>query len=115
MYKRQVLHLALGTKTQVEQLGYIQNLVADARHVVIMGDLNNQAKYLLTKTPLADINFQSVDPMLHTFPSWQPRRGLDHILVRESLNLNKVAVLNTPISDHIQHALQLALPHDIII
>jgi endonuclease/exonuclease/phosphatase family metal-dependent hydrolase len=110
-----VLHLALGAKTQAEQLGYIQNLVADARHVIIMGDLNNHAEYLLTKTPLADINFQTVNPLLHTFPSWQPRSGLDHILVSESLSINKVAVLNTPISDHLPIAMQIKLPEGMII
>lgn len=110
-----VLHLALGTKTQAEQLAYIHSLVADARHVIIMGDLNNHAEHLLTKTPLADINFQSVDPLLHTFPSWQPRSGLDHILVSESLQVNKVAVLNAPISDHLPIAMQIELPKGIII
>ncbi len=110
-----VLHLALGEKTQAAQLGYIHDLVADARHVVIMGDLNNHAEHLLTKTPLADINFQSADPLLHTFPSWQPQRGLDHILVSESLNINKVAVLDTPISDHLPIAMQIELPAGIVL
>ena len=110
-----VLHLALGIKTQAEQLGYIQSLVKDARHVVIMGDLNNHAEHLLTNTPLADLNFQSVSPLLHTFPSWQPQRGLDHILVSDSLQINKVAVLDTPISDHLPIAMQIQLPNKIIL
>lgn len=104
------LHLALGTKTQAAQLGYIQTLIGDARHVIIMGDLNNQADHLLTNTPLSNIHFQSVDPLLHTFPSWQPRRGLDHILVSDSLTISKVAVLDTPISDHLPIAMQIKLP-----
>lgn len=110
-----VLHLALGPKTQAAQLGYIQSLVADARHVVIMGDLNNHADHLLTNTPLAKLNFHSVDPLLHTFPSWQPQRGLDHILVSDSLNINQVAVLDTPISDHLPIAMQIQLPDSLIL
>ena len=110
-----VLHLALGTKTQAAQLGYIQNLTRDAKHVVIMGDLNNHADHLLTNTPLAHINFHSVDPLLHTFPSWQPQRGLDHILVSDSLAINKVAVLDTPISDHLPIAMQIELPSGILL
>lgn len=109
-----VLHLSLGAQTQASQLGYIRSLVKDARHVVIMGDLNNQSDYLLTKTPLADLNFHSMDPFLHTFPSWQPQRGLDHILVSDSLIINKVAVLDTPISDHLPIAMQIQLPNKII-
>ncbi len=105
-----VLHLALGSKTQAAQLGYIQNLIAGAKHVVIMGDLNNQAEHLLTNTPLANLHFHSVDPLLHTFPSWQPQRGLDHILVSDSLKINKVAVLDTAISDHLPIAMQIQLP-----
>ena len=110
-----VLHLALGAQAQAAQLGYIQSLVKDARHVVIMGDLNNHADHLLTKTPLADLNFHTMDPLLHTFPSWQPQRGLDHILVSDSLQINKVAVLDTPISDHLPIAMQIQLPDNRII
>jgi endonuclease/exonuclease/phosphatase family metal-dependent hydrolase len=110
-----VLHLALGSKTQAAQLGYIQNLIAEAKHVVIMGDLNNHADHLLTNTPLAKLNFHSVDPLLHTFPSWQPQRGLDHILVSEGLKINQVAVLDTPISDHLPIAMQIQLPKKIIL
>ena len=110
-----VLHLALGAKTQAAQLGYIQNLTANAKHVIIMGDLNNHADHLLTNTPLAQLNFHSVDPFLHTFPSWQPKRGLDHILVSDSLVINKVAVLDTPISDHLPIAMQVELPSGILL
>jgi len=110
-----VLHLALGAKTQAAQLGYIQNLTANAKHVIIMGDLNNHADHLLTNTPLAQLNFHSVDPLLHTFPSWQPQRGLDHILVSDSLMINKVAVLDTPISDHLPIAMQIELPSGILL
>ena len=110
-----VLHLALGAKTQAAQLGYIQNLIAGAKHVVIMGDLNNHADHLLTNTPLAQLNFHSVDPLLHTFPSWQPQRGLDHILVSDSLQINKVAVLDTPISDHLPIAMQIELANNLIV
>lgn len=110
-----VLHLALGTKTQAAQLGYIRNLIAGAQHVIIMGDLNNHADHLLSNTPLAQLNFHSVDPLLHTFPSWQPQRGLDHILVSDGLMINKVAVLDTPISDHLPIAMQVQLPDGLYI
>jgi endonuclease/exonuclease/phosphatase family metal-dependent hydrolase len=110
-----VLHLALGSKTQAAQLGYIQKLIQGAKHVIIMGDLNNHADQLLTHTPLAKLNFHSVNPLLHTFPSWQPQYGLDHILVSDSLQINKVAVLDTPISDHLPIAMQVQLPYKIIL
>jgi endonuclease/exonuclease/phosphatase family metal-dependent hydrolase len=77
--------------------------------------LNNHADHLLTNTPLAKLTFHSVDPLLHTFPSWQPQRGLDHILVSDGLKINQVAVLDTPISDHLPIAMQIQLPHKIIL
>jgi len=109
-----VLHLALGPKTQAQQLGYIRDLLKDANHVVIMGDLNNHADHLLTHTPLAHVKLQSVDPLLHTFPSWSPKKGLDHILVSDSLKIDKVAVLDAPISDHLPIAMQVTLPDHIL-
>ena len=105
-----MLHLALGAKTQYHQLGYITHLLKDVKHVIIMGDLNNQADHLLTHTPLANLRLQSADPLLHTFPSWSPGKGLDHILVSEDLKILKTAVLDAPISDHLPIAMQIALP-----
>ena len=47
--------------------------------------------------------------------SWQPQRGLDHILVSDGLKINQVAVLDTPISDHLPIAMQIQLPRKIIL
>lgn len=109
-----VLHLALGKNTQAQQLGYVRDLLEDANHVIIMGDLNNHADHLLSQTPLAHVQLQSVSPLLHTFPSWAPQKGLDHILVSESLNIDKVAVLDAAISDHLPIAMQVTLPDGIL-
>jgi len=41
-------------------------------------------------------------------------KGLDHILVSDSLKIDKVAVLDAPISDHLPIAMQVTLPDHIL-
>ena len=105
-----VTHLALGKKTQFSQLDYLVEAVADYKHLIIMGDLNQEAEILLNQSPLKRLNLHPVDAGLQTYPSWQPQRGLDHILVSDSLVLNRVAVINHPCSDHLPVAAEILLP-----
>ena len=105
-----VVHLALGRAAQARQLSYIYQLAKEAQAVVIMGDLNNHAEHILTHTALAGIRFHTVNPALHTFPSWSPSRGLDHILVSDNLAVNHLAVLDIPLSDHLPIAMNISWP-----
>jgi len=47
---------------------------------------------------------------VHTFPSWNPKRGIDHILVTSSLNLVQTRALPAARSDHLALAAELAVP-----
>lgn len=105
-----VTHLALGKNTQFSQLDFLVELVADAKHLVIMGDLNQEAEILLRQSPLSRLNLHPVDAGMKTFPSWQPQRGLDHILVSDSLSLSRIAVIDHPHSDHLPVAAEILLP-----
>jgi len=105
-----VTHLALGKNTQFSQLDYLVEAVADAKHLIIMGDLNQEAEILLRQSPLQRLNLHPVDEGLKTFPSWQPKRGLDHILVSDNLTLNRIAVIDHPHSDHLPVAAEICLP-----
>lgn len=106
-----VTHLALGKNTQFSQLDFLVELVADAKHLVIMGDLNQEAEILLRQSPLKRLNLHPVDDGMKTFPSWQPQRGLDHILVSDSLSLSRIAVIDHPQSDHLPVAAEILLPY----
>lgn len=106
-----VTHLALGKNTQFSQLDFLVELVADARHLVIMGDLNQEAEVLLNQSPLRRLNLHPVAETQKTFPSWQPQRGLDHILVSDSLSLSRIAVIDHPQSDHLPVAAEILLPY----
>lgn len=108
-----ILHLALGRRARERQLGAVAELAQDYRHVILMGDFNcgsesDEINGLLRHTQLSE-------PVhgLHTFPSWRPRRNIDHILVSSSIEVRSVNVLNYTISDHLPIAMEITLPRDI--
>jgi endonuclease/exonuclease/phosphatase family metal-dependent hydrolase len=104
-----MMHLALGSRTRTLQLAYIRELIVGYRHVVLMGDMNTHASDLLEKSPLRDLGLLAPQVQA-TFPSWQPQRCLDHILLSPELGLVKVEVLPMPISDHLPVAVEIRLP-----
>lgn len=104
-----VMHLALGTKTRTRQLAYVRELISGYQHQVLMGDMNTHASDLLDTSPLRDLGLLAPQ-MQATFPSWRPQRCLDHILLSPSLTLERVQVLNQPISDHLPVAVDIRLP-----
>ena len=104
-----IMHLALGTKTRTRQLAYIRELIGGYQHQVLMGDMNTHANDLLQTSPLRDLGLLAPQ-MEATFPSWRPQRCLDHILLSPSLTLERVQVLDQPISDHLPVAVDIRLP-----
>ncbi len=104
-----MMHLALGARTRTRQLAYIRELIGQYRHLVLMGDMNTHVADLLLYSPLRDLGLMA--PQLEaTFPSWRPQRCLDHILLSSELRLERVSVLNQPISDHLPVAVEIRLP-----
>ena len=105
------LHLALGRKSQQLQLSYIRDLINEHEHVVIMGDMNTHAEHLLVDSPLKDCGLYT--PALSsnkTYPSWAPKRTLDHILVSDSIRVTDTWTPEFTLSDHLPVAIELALP-----
>lgn len=105
-----IAHLSLGPVARMRQLGFIGELLADAPHAVLMGDLNCEAdsaelKALFARSPLGP-------PMRPppTFPSWRPRRAIDHILVSEGLELEELWTLPRAFSDHLAVCASVRLP-----
>lgn len=105
-----MMHLSLSATAQNRQLGFIRDLIADYRHVVLMGDMNNHAEQLLGNTPLSETDLVPLPETAHSFPSWRPERALDHILVSPSLEIRRAEVVNHPVSDHLPIAMDIALP-----
>lgn len=105
-----MMHLSLSRAGQNRQLGFIRELIADYRHVVLMGDMNNHAEELLSRTPLSQTDLIPLPDNAHSFPSWRPERALDHILVSPSLEIRRSEVVSYPVSDHLPIAMDIALP-----
>ncbi|MCC6075712.1 endonuclease/exonuclease/phosphatase family protein [Pseudomonas sp. GCM10022188] len=104
-----VMHLALGARARTRQLAYIRELIADYRHLVLMGDMNTHAEELLDNSPLRDLGLVAPQTCA-TYPSWRPQRCIDHILLSPQLTLERMRVLDAPISDHLPVAVDIRLP-----
>lgn len=107
------LHLALGEKGRYRQLQYVKDLIKPFEHVIIMGDMNCCADSLID-TPLRDTNLEPASTPSNTFPSWAPKKTIDHILVTPSLKVKSVRVLNCMLSDHRPVAIEVKLPDSVI-
>ncbi|MDR3388582.1 MAG: endonuclease/exonuclease/phosphatase family protein [Rudaea sp.] len=106
-----VAHLSLGPTARKRQFDFIAELIGGNDHVVLMGDLNcgthsDEFKMLFRRTALTPPG-ESSPP---TFPSWQPRRAIDHILVSAGLKVEHLWTLPHPVSDHLPLAARVRLP-----
>ncbi|AHK14633.1 endonuclease/exonuclease/phosphatase family protein [Thalassolituus oleivorans] len=105
-----VTHLALDRRTQQNQIAYLVDAVSDAKHLVIMGDLNQEAEWLLQHSALQTLSLHPIAPHLSTYPSWRPNRAIDHILISNNLELGRIAVIDHPLSDHLPVAAEITFP-----
>ncbi len=108
-------HLSLSRKARKQQIEFMSELVNEYNHVILMGDLNcgadsEEIAMLLEKTTLT----MPYSDLL-TYPSWNPRIHLDHILISESIRIHDVSVLEYPLSDHLPIAMEVSVPQDMLI
>ena len=107
------LHLALGARARQLQLSYISTRLQDVRYKIVLGDLNTS-----THTPgmvdfIAALDLQTPTADLLTYPSWQPRRAIDHILVSRGIEVAQAQALDMNYSDHCPVSLRVFLPPDL--
>jgi endonuclease/exonuclease/phosphatase family metal-dependent hydrolase len=105
-----VVHLSLGQRARRLQLAYLARQVSLHEHVILMGDFNCRVDSNEFQTLLNDTHLCSPERELHTFPSWLPKRGLDHILVTPELIVERAHVYDLSYSDHLPIALEIRLP-----
>lgn len=103
------MHLALGARARARQLDYVREIVSDYQHIVLMGDMNTHAEKLLVNSPLSSLNLRAPQ-VCATFPSWNPQRCLDHILISSELDIANMAVVPMPISDHLPVSMDIIVP-----
>jgi endonuclease/exonuclease/phosphatase family metal-dependent hydrolase len=107
-----VLHLSLGARGRAQQLRFIAERVAHHSHVVVMGDMNGEGLEVCEQLRLGGLPVQSSSSSALTFPSWNPSRGIDHILVTPSVNVQELEVLPYCYSDHLPIAMQIEVKPD---
>ena len=107
-----VAHLSLSAPSRARQLGFIAELLEDYQHVVLMGDLNTDVGSIEMRQLFARSRLQPPAQPTPTFPSWKPKRALDHILASPSVALEKVWTLPQAFSDHLALAAEIRLPAD---
>jgi len=106
-----VVHLSLGPQARMRQLNFIADLIWSSPHAVLMGDFNCALDspgmvQLLRRTGLTPAH-GAPSP---TFPSWRPRRAIDHILVSEKMEIEQLYTLPHAVSDHLPIAAEIRLP-----
>ena len=105
-----IAHLALSRRARKVQLDYLADRIRTRKHLVLMGDLNCASESREMHGFRENANLVEPVQGLRTFPSWNPRRQLDHILVSPSLSVEQLEVLSCRYSDHLPVAMDLLLP-----
>lgn len=105
-----VTHLALTRGSRSLQLAAIRELIEPFPHAVVMGDTNCGPERLRHDAALADGRLRVHDVRLPTFPSWRPRRAIDHILTSPGLTVVTAEPVDVCLSDHRPVAMEVALP-----
>lgn len=106
-----ILHLALGRRARVLQFDYLHRLAHRYRYLIMMGDFNCGCRSKHFRELIAGSGLRGLDCNLKTYPSWRPRRNLDHVLASPALRILEAKVLDYPLSDHLPLAVRVALPN----
>jgi endonuclease/exonuclease/phosphatase family metal-dependent hydrolase len=105
-----IVHLALGWRARRRQLGYLVELVEREPYLVMMGDFNCGCSSRSLRSLVAGHELRGLDCELKTFPSWRPRRNLDHILLSRPLQVLEAKVVDYALSDHLPLSMVIGLP-----
>jgi len=107
------LHLALGWRARARQVRHIARVMERYPYWVAMGDFNCGCRNHCLRQWARESALQGLDCERKTFPSWHPRRGLDHILVSPRLRIVNAQVLAYALSDHLPVVTTVALPEGV--
>lgn len=105
-----VAHLSLSIKARLGQIAFLAELLGSARHAVLMGDFNCEPEASEMGALYERAGLVRPDARVATFPSWQPRRAIDHILVSDGIRVARRWALPSTLSDHLAVAAELELP-----
>lgn len=104
-----IAHLSLGAQSRISQLSFIAELVHDAPNAVLMGDLNCECTAKELDQFFRRSGMQAPADRLPSYPSWQPKRAIDHILTSPGVEVHKRWLLPTLASDHLALGAEISL------
>lgn len=110
-----VAHLALGRRARIKQIEYLIGLVGDLPNLILMGDLNFETNTPEMNKLISGTQLCRPVSEIKTFPSWRPKRRLDHILVTSGLSVQNIRVPRFACSDHLPVAMEIALPQNLTV
>lgn len=109
-----VVHLALSRRARIRQMLFLASLINDHPHAVVMGDFNCDASAAEVQLLVDSTDLVVPEAEEHTFPSWRPRRRIDHILVTRDIVVENAFVPQWAHSDHLPVALELRVPREVL-
>lgn len=107
-----VVHLALGKRARAQQLKFLVRELDSSRHLVVMGDFNAALSTPALVEFRDALGLSAPTEGMATYPSWQPQRAIDHILVSETLETSAATVMDVNFSDHCPVAIDIKLPRE---
>lgn len=110
-----VAHLSLSIKARAVQIAFLCDLLAQEKHAVLMGDFNCEPEAGEMRALYDRAGLARQGERVATFPSWEPRRAIDHILVSSGIQVEKRWAFPGALSDHLPLAAELLLPADLLV
>lgn len=96
------VHLSLGEADQMMQVEYLAEQAPSDYPLVIAGDFNCGAASKPLTALAAEMNLTALTtPSDKTYPSWNPRKDLDHLLASTHFSAQNTSVLDVRHSDHL--------------
>ena len=108
-----VLHLALGKRARKQQLEFLAKKLGAAPNLIVMGDLNTTISSPETAAFCEQLGLVTPTSELPSYPSWQPQRAIDHIMVSEGVQGYDARVVDVGFSDHCPVEIRVELPPDV--
>ncbi|MCC6595030.1 MAG: endonuclease/exonuclease/phosphatase family protein [Rhodanobacteraceae bacterium] len=108
-----VAHLSLGAQARARQLGFLAELLEGHPNAVLMGDLNTPAHGKELAELYRRTTLVAPEDAPATFPSWKPKRAIDHILTSAPIQVEQRWALPHLGSDHLPIAARIRLPQRI--
>ena len=103
-----VAHLALSRGARARQLHHLAELARPDEDTLLLGDLNCEPDEIAAHPELRRLGFRIVHET-PTYPSWQPRRSIDHVLASPSVLTQACLVLPDRLSDHLAVSTEVRL------